>query len=209
MFVSLLFSNWHWPGVISEEHALTSTEYIKHHLTNMAKCQMVHGNWLRLLKKLGVHCNSLGFNGLVNWPWFCLLFWMVAKTAKAGVPTNLQLKWSLSLLTQVSVILQITFNRSTCTHYFRVDFHLMDLIPVDWIPQVAAFITYLVWTLTTFTSRSFHLQHYPWYVFICICTYLVLQQKGVGGFVGELALNPFNPQLQKRCLFQWTWFWNW
>lgn len=46
----------------AEEHALTSTEYIKHHLTNMTYGKMpdVHGSWLRLLKKL-IRWGSLQF----------------------------------------------------------------------------------------------------------------------------------------------------
>ena len=81
----------------AEEHALTSTEYIKHHLTNMTYGKMPDGTWK--LAETAEEAHSMGFTAIhldsMGWSIglgviFCLLFWMVAKTAKAGVPTKFQ-----------------------------------------------------------------------------------------------------------------------
>ena len=85
----------------AEEHALTSTEYIKHHLTNMTYGKMPDGSWK--LAETAEEAHSMGFTAIhldsMGWSIglgviFCLLFWTVAKAANAGVPTNsnLQLK---------------------------------------------------------------------------------------------------------------------
>ena len=80
----------------AEEHA-TSTEYIKHHLTNMTYGKMPDGSWklaetAEEAQQMGftaIHLDSMGWSiglGVI----FCLLFWCVAKAANSGVPTKFQ-----------------------------------------------------------------------------------------------------------------------
>lgn len=89
--------------------------------------------------------------------------------------------------------------------------NLMDLIPVDWIPQVAAFVGanvfgmdphHVYFKIVPSTDPNITLGM-SLSVFVLILFYSI-REKGVGGFVGELALNPFNPSnpVAKRCLFQ-------
>ncbi|HEC0084000.1 TPA: F0F1 ATP synthase subunit A, partial [Acinetobacter baumannii] len=81
----------------AEEHALTSTEYIKHHLTNMTYGKMPDGTWK--LAETAEEAHSMGFTAIhldsMGWSIglgviFCLLFWIVARAANAGVPTKFQ-----------------------------------------------------------------------------------------------------------------------
>ena len=76
----------------------------------------------------------------------------------------------------------------------------MDLIPVDWIPQVAAFVGanvfgmdphHVYFKIVPSTDPNITLGM-SLSVFVLILFYSI-REKGVGGFVGELALNPFNP----------------
>ena len=46
----------------AEEHALTSTEYIKHHLTNMTYGKMPDGTWK--LAENGAEAQQMGFTAI-------------------------------------------------------------------------------------------------------------------------------------------------
>ncbi len=63
----------------AEEHALTSTEYIKHHLTNMTYGKMPDGTWK--LAENGAEAQQMGFTAIhldsMGWSiglWFDFLF---------------------------------------------------------------------------------------------------------------------------------------
>ena len=71
----------------AEEQALTSTEYIKHHLTNMTYGKMPDGTWK--LAETAEEAQAMGFTAihldLMGWSIglgfiFCLLFWSVARS---------------------------------------------------------------------------------------------------------------------------------
>jgi F-type H+-transporting ATPase subunit a len=71
--------------------------------------------------------------------------------------------------------------------------NLMDLIPVDWLPQIAHLlgIEYLKVVPSTDVNITFGMSIS---VFILIVFYS-LKIKGVGGFVvGDLMMNPLNPK---------------
>jgi F-type H+-transporting ATPase subunit a len=70
----------------AEEHALTSTEYIKHHLTNMTYGKMPDGTWklaetAEEAQQMGftaIHLDSMGWSiglGVI----FCLFFGVLRK----------------------------------------------------------------------------------------------------------------------------------
>ena len=74
------------------------------------------------------------------------------------------------------------------------------MIPVDWIPQVAPFVGahvfgmdphHVYFKIVPSTDPNITLGM-SLSVFVLILFYSI-REKGVGGFVGELALNPFNP----------------
>lgn len=78
--------------------------------------------------------------------------------------------------------------------------NLMDLIPVDWIPYIAQ---HVIGSLLGIDPHHVYFKIVPstdpnitlgmsLSVFALILFYSI-REKGIGGFVGELALNPFNP----------------
>lgn len=78
--------------------------------------------------------------------------------------------------------------------------NLMDLIPVDWVPMLAQIIGahvfgmdphHVYFKIVPSTDPNITLGM-SLSVFVLILFYSI-REKGIGGFVGELALNPFNP----------------
>ncbi len=200
----------------AEEHALTSTEYIKHHLTNMTYGKMPDGSWklaesAEEAQQMGftaIHLDSMGWSiglGMI----FCLLFWIVAKAANAQACLT-KFQSAIEMIIEfVDSSVRDTFHGKSrliaplaLTIFVWIFLmNLMDLIPVDFIPYVAqqAIASYaVVWTLITFTLKLFRSTDpnitlgMSISVFFLIIFYSI-REKGVGGFVGELALNPFNP----------------
>ena len=58
----------------AEEHALTSTEYIKHHLTNMTYGKMPDGTWK--LAETAEEAQSMGFLQFTWIQWVGLSDWV-------------------------------------------------------------------------------------------------------------------------------------
>ena len=108
----------------AEEHALTSTEYIKHHLTNMTYGKMPDGSWklaetAEEAQQMGftaIHLDSMGWSiglGLI----FCFLFWIVAKAANAGVPSKFQSAIEVIIKVTVKEKKRLLFPFSTSKFY--------------------------------------------------------------------------------------------
>jgi len=153
-----------------------------------------------------IHLDSMGWSiglGVI----FCLLFWMVAKAANAGVPTKFQSAIEM-IIEFVDSSVRDTFHGKSrliaplaLTIFVWIFLmNLMDLFPVDWIPQVAAFVGanvfgmnphHVYFKIVPSTDPNITLGM-SLSVFVLILFYSI-REKGVSGFVGELALNPFNP----------------
>ena len=198
----------------ADEHALTSTVCMKHHLAHMTYGKMPDGTWK--LAENAEEAHSMGFKTIhldsMGWSIglgviFCLLFWIVARAANAGVPTKFQSAIEM-IIEFVDSSVRDTFHGKsrliaplalTIFVWFFL-MNLMDLIPVDWIPQVAAFVGanvfgmdphHVYFKIVPSTDPNITLGM-SLSVFVLILFYSI-REKGVGGFVGELALNPFNP----------------
>lgn len=198
----------------AEEHALTSTEYIKHHLTNLTYGKMPDGTWklaenANEAHQMGfsaIHLDSMGWSiglGII----FCLIFWSVAKVANSGVPTKFQAAIEM-IIEFVDSSVRDTFHGKSrliaplaLTIFVWIFLmNLMDLIPVDFIPYLAQVIGanvfgmdphHVYFKIVPSTDINVTLGM-SLSVFGLILFYSI-REKGVGGFVGELALNPFNP----------------
>lgn len=200
---------------MAEEHALTSTEYIKHHLTNWTYGKMPDGHWQ--VAETAEQAQQMGFNAihLDSMLWsvtlgliFCLVFWRAARRANAGVPGKFQSGIEM-IIEFVDTSVRETFHGKSrliaplalTIFVWILLMNTMDLIPVDWIPQIAAMVgsnvfgvdphhVYFKVVPTTDPNITLGMSLS---VFALIIFYSI-REKGIGGFVGELALNPFNPK---------------
>lgn len=200
---------------MAEEHALTSTEYIKHHLTNWTYGKMPDGQWQ--VAETAEQAQQMGFNAihLDSMLWsvtlgliFCLVFWRAARRANAGVPGKFQSGIEM-IIEFVDTSVRETFHGKSrliaplalTIFVWILLMNTMDLIPVDWIPQIAAMVgsnvfgvdphhVYFKVVPTTDPNITLGMSLS---VFALIIFYSI-REKGIGGFVGELALNPFNPK---------------
>ncbi|MFQ5634343.1 MAG: F0F1 ATP synthase subunit A [Gammaproteobacteria bacterium] len=179
----------------------TSAGYIQHHLKNLQVCQDEAGNWV------WNHCSgnfwainvdSMVFS-LVLGVTLCFLFSRVARNATTGTPGKLQ--------AFIEIIVDIVNSSVKDTFHGKNELiaplaltivvwiflmNLMDLIPVDWLPWVAhsAGVEYLKVMPTTDPNITFAMSLS---VFVLIL-YYSLRVKGIGGFIGELTMQPLNPK---------------
>lgn len=184
--------------------ALTTAGYIKHHLQNLTFGQHVDGSWgfahtAEEAKEMGfwaVHVDTLGVSILLG-VLFLWLFRKAAKAASSGEPGGLQnfVEWVVEFIDD-SVRGSFSGGRNLLVAPLAMTIfvwvllmNLMDLIPVDWLPWTAQQlgVHYLKVVPTTDPNATFGMSIG---VFILI-VYYSIKIKGVGGFVGELTLQPF------------------
>lgn len=189
---------------MSDTHAVhTSTEYIKHHLQNLTFGQLPDGSWgiahsAEETKQMGFwafHVDSLGFSialGLL----FLLLFQRVARQATADVPGPLQnfVEWVVEFVDSTvrgsSVVRSELIAPLALTIFVWILLmNVMDLLPVDWLPGLAAAagVPYLKVVPSTDPNITFGMSITVFFLII----YYSLKIKGAGGFLGELSLHPF------------------
>jgi F-type H+-transporting ATPase subunit a len=183
--------------------ALTAQGYINHHLTNLtlgvlpdrgltfahnADEAAAMGFW-------AVHVDTLFFAiGLgVLFLWF---FKKVADNVTAGVPGPMQnfAEWIIDFVEEnvrgsFSGVNPLIAPLALTIFVWVFLMNLMDLLPVDLVPWLASLIGihHLKIVPTTDPNATFGMSIM---VFILI-VYYSIKIKGIGGFVGELALQPF------------------
>lgn len=182
-----------------------STEYIKHHLTNLTFGNHPEHGWsfahtAQEAQEMGFwafHVDSLGWSialGLI----FCLVFRAIAKKANSDVPSGVQ-NFVEMIVEFVDSNVKDTFHgKSTLIAPLALTIfcwvflmNLMDLVPVDFIPVAAQALGLHYMKVVPSTDPNVTLGM-SFSVFFLILFYSI-KMKGVGGFAGELALNPFNP----------------
>lgn len=183
--------------------AHTSTEYIKHHLQNLVFGQHPDGTWglahsAAEAKAMGfwaIHLDTLGMSILLGLI-FLYFFRKAAAQATAGVPGGLQnfVEWVVEFI-DGSVKGSFSGRNPLIAPLALTIFvwifllNLMDLVPIDWIPGLmgALGLHYFKLVPTTDPNATFGMAIG---VFILILYYSI-KMKGVGGFMGELAFQPF------------------
>ncbi|MBS7662717.1 F0F1 ATP synthase subunit A [Pseudomonas lalucatii] len=184
----------------------TASGYIQHHLQNLTFGKLPNGDWgfahtAEQAKEMGFwafHVDTLGWSvvlGLV----FVLLFRMAAKRATSGQPGGLQ-NFVEVLVEFVDTSVKETFHGrnpliaplalTIFVWVFLMNF--MDLIPVDWLPLIAANLSgdsHLFFRVVPTTDPNATLG-LSFSVFALIIFYSI-KVKGIGGFLGELTLHPF------------------
>ncbi|PCI70431.1 MAG: F0F1 ATP synthase subunit A [Kangiella sp.] len=187
---------------MSEGHS--SSDYIKHHLQNLQVCSTSEG-WQFNTAENPTLCKG-NFNTVnVDSMFFSLLlgflflwgFRRAAKKATVGVPSKFQAFIEL-VIDFVGTNVSDTFhgkNRMIAPLGLTIFvwiymMNLMDLIPVDIIPGLAGLIgiPFLKVVPSTDVNVTFAMSLS---VFVLIIYYSI-KMKGVGGFIKELTLNPFN-----------------
>ncbi|MGD2055446.1 MAG: F0F1 ATP synthase subunit A [Gammaproteobacteria bacterium] len=182
---------------------LTSANYIHHHLVNLTFGRHPDGTWgiahgLEEAREMGfwaIHVDTMFFSVVLG-VLFLYYFRKAARHATAGVPGGLQnfVEWivefvdgsvrgSFSGRNPIIAPLALTI----FLWIFLMNF--MDLIAVDFLPQLAHFvgIPFLKVVPTTDPNATFGMAFGVFFLIL----YYSIKIKGVGGFVGELAFQPF------------------
>ena len=185
----------------------TASGYIQHHLQNLTFGQHPVNGWsfahtAQEAKEMGFwafHVDTLGWSvvlGLI----FILLFRMAAKRATSGQPGALQ-NFVEVLVEFVDTSVKDTFHGrnpliaplALTIFVWIFLMNLMDLVPVDFLPVLAAKITgneHLFFRVVPTTDPNATLG-LSISVFALIVFYSI-KVKGIGGFLGELTLHPFS-----------------
>lgn len=193
-----------------------STEYIKHHLTNLTYGQLPEGytresgevltqsTWTLAhsakeaadMGFMAIHVDSMAWSlgmGFI----FCLLFWMAARRVTSGVPGRLQ--------NLVEVLVEFADQSVKDTYHGKSKLiaplaltvfvwiflmNALDLVPVDFVPAFFSLfgVHYMKIVPTTDVNVALGMS---FSVFFLILFYS-FKMKGPVGFAKELTLNPFN-----------------
>jgi F-type H+-transporting ATPase subunit a len=195
--------------------AHSSTEYIKHHLQNLTYGQLPAGyqradgevlqesTWtiahsVQEAKDMGfmaVNLDTMGFS-IVLGALFLFFFRLAAKTAVSGVPGGLQnfVEWVVEFV-DASVKGSFTARNPMVAPLALTIFiwiflmNLMDLLPIDWLPGLAGALglPYMKVVASTDPNATFGMS----LTVFALVLYYSIKMKGVGGFAGELTLQPF------------------
>ncbi|RLA26780.1 MAG: F0F1 ATP synthase subunit A [Gammaproteobacteria bacterium] len=183
----------------SGHETLTSGDYIAHHLHNLQVCR-ADGEWVWnhcAGNPMALNVDSMFFSVLLGVV-FIWIFGRAAKKASAGTPGKMQAFVEIVVDFIDSSVKDTYHGKSkliaplALTIFVWVFFmNLMDLIPVDWLPEVGLMIgiPYLKVVPTTDVNITFGMSIA---VFFLVIFYTV-KSKGVLGFVKELTLHPIAP----------------
>ncbi|MDP5210699.1 F0F1 ATP synthase subunit A [Microbulbifer sp. 2205BS26-8] len=199
--------------------AQSATAYIQHHLQNMTYGKLPAGytradgtvlnepTWTMAHSSQeaadmgfwALHMDTLGWSvglGLV----FCFLFARAAKKASVDKPTGFQS--FVELVTEfVDKLVRETFpHRNSMVAPMALTIfvwvflmNLMDLVPVDWLPQLAAKVSgneHLFFKVVPTTDPNATLGM-ALAVFV-LMIFFSIREKGALGFIKELTLHPFH-----------------
>jgi F-type H+-transporting ATPase subunit a len=182
--------------------ALTTGEYIQHHLMNLTYGQMPDGHWgfaesseqARAMGFWSINVDSMVWAiglGLV----FVFLFGRAARRATAGVPGGLQNGVEMIVEFIDDLVGTIFFHKNDLIAPMALTIfvwvfmmNLMDLLPVDWLPMAAGAVGISHMKVVATTDPNVTLGM-ALAVFVMVLYYSV-RRKGLGGFVGELVFHP-------------------
>ena len=188
---------------MASSETLTSAGYIKHHLTNLTFGNHPEHGWIMAesseqAAEMGfwaIHVDTMFFSiGLGAL--FLYFFYKVGQAASAGVPNATQ-----NFVEAIIGFVQDNVKSTACeknplvaplalTIFIRVFLmNLMDLIPVDLVPELAKLfgVHYLKIVPTTDPNATFGMS----LMVFALIIYYSIKIKGIGGFAGELTLHPF------------------
>ncbi|TRX73798.1 F0F1 ATP synthase subunit A [Pseudomonas mangiferae] len=187
--------------------AESASGYIQHHLTNLTYGRLASGEWgfahnALEAKQMGFwafHVDTLGVSVILG-VLFILLFRAAARRATSDRPGALQNLVEV-MVEFVDGSVKDTFHGRNAliaplaltifVWVFLMNF--MDLLPVDWLPKLIALVTGdpHVFSRVVPTTDPNATLGLALSVFALILFYSI-KVKGIGGFLGELALHPFS-----------------
>lgn len=181
----------------------TTTEYIEHHLTNLTfgclpdgHCGFAHSaEEAAAMGFMSINVDSMlwsiGLGAL-----FCWLFYQVGKSATAGVPGAAQnfVEMVVDFIDETTRSI-FTFKNDLVAPMALLIFvwvflmNAMDLLPVDWIPELAKLVGVghmkVVPSTDPNVTMGMSLTIFGFIIFYSI------KCKGPGGFAAELLFHPF------------------
>jgi len=183
---------------------LTSSEYIRHHLQNLT-CTIQEGHFhcahdAAEAKQMGFWALNMDtvLMSLLLGSIFLFFFTRAARKASAGVPSGLVnfVEWVIEFIDS-SVRGSFSFKNSIVAPLALTVFmwiflmNFMDLIPIDFVGQflIGQIDPHMHFKIvpTTDPNATFGMSIS---VFFLVLFYSI-KMKGLGGFVGELTLQPF------------------
>jgi F-type H+-transporting ATPase subunit a len=188
---------------MASSETLTSQEYIRHHLTNLTfGSHPEHGlgfaHNAEEAAEMGfwaVHVDTMFFSILLG-ALFLWFFKKVADRVTAGQPGTAQnfVEWIVDFVEEnvrgsFSGKNPLVAPLALTIFVWVFLMNLMDLIPVDLIPWLAGFlgVHFLKVVPTTDPNATFGMS----LMVFALIVYYSIKMKGIGGFAGELALQPF------------------
>ncbi len=191
---------------MAEQQALTSSEYITHHLTHLTYGKDPQTGTYGFAHD-AAEAKAMGFNSInvdsLGWAiglglFFCILFAWVAGRATAGVPGKLQAMIEM-IVEFVDTSVRDTYHGTSkliaplaltiFVWIFLMNF--MDLIPVDFLPWIGEHVFGIGHMKVVPTTDPNVTMGLSLSVFI-LTLFFAIKIKGFGGFVGELTLHPFS-----------------
>jgi F-type H+-transporting ATPase subunit a len=197
----------------AEHHeALTSSQYIQHHLTNLTYGQLPDGSWTFAAN--AAEAKSMGFWAVnvdtMGWSLFLaavffFIFRSVAKKITSDVPTGTQNAVEMAVeFVEDNVKGMFPYKNKmiapmALTIFVWVFFmNAMDLFAIDLLPEIAKFIGVqfganpheVFFKVVPSTDPNITLGM-AFCVFILILWYSITQ-KGLLGFIKELTMHPFS-----------------
>ena len=194
--------------------AQTGSEYIKHHLTNLTFGKDPSDGISKIAEtaqdaqEMGfyaIHLDSMGWSIALGFI-FIMLFSIVGRKATTGVPGGLQNAIEI-VIEFIDSNVKDTFSHTNkliapmalTAFVWVLLMNLMDLVPVDFIPQIATYIgvhfygmdphhVYFKIVPTTDPNVTMGMSLSVFF----LAMFFSIKNKGIGGFVGELTLHPFS-----------------
>jgi len=182
--------------------ALTSTDYIRHHLQNLT-CGIVDGQFecahtaqeAAAMGFCAINVDTLLVSFILG-AVFLMIFRGVAKRAEVGVPTGTQnfVEWIVEFIDNsvrgsFSGKSDLVAPLALTIFAWIFMMNLMDLVPIDYVPFIAEQMGVGHFKLVPSTDPNATMGMAIG-VFLLVLFYSV-KMKGLGGFVGELTLQPF------------------
>ena len=181
----------------------TSSEYIKHHLTHLTWGHLPDGAWgiaqnAEQDRAMGFWSLNLDtfFVSLLLGAIFLFIFGKAAKAANSGVPSGLLnfVEWMVefvedSVRGSFSGRNPLVAPLALTIFFWIYLMNWMDLIPVDYVPYIAKIlgVPFFKVVPTTDPNATFGMSIGVFFLVL----YYSIKIKGVGGFLGELTLQPF------------------